>query len=369
MSDLFITCSSGLEDLLLKELQGMGISSARKGKSGVYASKDIRLVYKINYCSRIATRVLWPIANFPCPDKLALYREIKQIDWSRFLTLKKTFSIDSNVNHPNLRNSLFAALVVKDAICDLFREKTGARPNVEVASPDVQLNLFINHGQATISIDTSGAPLFKRGYRKQTIEAPIQESIAAAILQLSNYSSHEIFCDPFCGSGTFLIEAAMIATLTPAGFFRKSWGFVNLPQFTQSEWHTFRAQEDKQKIPLEKGRIFGIDVDPEAVKVSQANLQAAGFDEAIVITRKDIRSYFPDLPPTLIVCNPPYGKRLKASLDVYQALGKFLKTKCDPKNKAYILIPDQKLVQETNLPLKPILPLNNGGLEVGLYSI
>lgn len=368
MPDLFITCPSGMENLLKQEMHDLGISQVRLGKSGVYLPQSMDFVYRVNYCSRIATRVLWPIASFPCADKNDLYRSSKQIDWSRYLSLKTTFSIDPNVDHPNLRNSLFAAMVVKDAICDLFREKTKARPNIQVSDPDVQLNLFIHNGRATISLDTSGAPLFKRGYRKQTTLAPLQESLAAAILTLCDYSSNEILCDPFCGSGTFLIEAAMIATRTPAGFFRKSWGFSHLPHYSESAWLACKNTANERVIPLEKEKIFGSDIDQEALRICQGNLQQSGFDPLISLERKDIRSYFPEFSPTCIICNPPYGKRLQSSEEIYRALGKFLKSKCAPTTRAYILIPEEQ-VKEVDLPCRKILSFSNGGLDVSLMSI
>ena len=369
MPDIFVTCPGGLEQLLFHELIALGISDVREGKSGVYIPRIIENVYKANYCSRIATRVLWPVTCFPCPDQNALYRNTKQIDWRKYLNLKKTFAIDPNVNHPNLRNSLFAAMVVKDAICDYFRDKTGSRPNIEVANPDVQLNLFINNGHATISLDTSGAPLYKRGYRKQTSTAPLQESLASAILTRCGYSSKEVFCDPFCGSGTFLIEAAMMASNTPAGFFRKTWGFFHLPDFLESKWQEFKLTSDHLRIPLQKNSIFGADIDPEALKICAANIETAGFADSISLERKDIRSFFPEFVPTSVICNPPYGKRLKAANDLYQALGKFIQFKCPPEIKAFCLIPDPLLAKETGLSPTRLMPLKNGGLEIELYQL
>jgi putative N6-adenine-specific DNA methylase len=360
MGELFVTCASGFEPLLIEELGQLGIRTRRKGFRGVYVDQEMEAVYLINYRSRLATRVLWPLAQFACPDREALYEAAKKIDWQIFLDLEKTFAIDANVSHPKLRNSLFAALVVKDAICDNLRESLGGRPSIDIKNPDLQLNLFIHQGKATLSLDTSGIPLYKRGWRSSTADAPLQETLAAAILHLAQYTEHDTLCDPFCGSGTFLIEAAMVATQTPAGFFRKSWGFVNLPQFSVDAWLKVKQAADRNRKPLVKGKIFGADRDPKAVAICKSHLKTTGFD--IDVACKEIRSYQPPHAPTVIVTNPPYGKRLEASLSAYRDLGAFA------RGKSFILAPDNHLMQATRLRVKNTFDLSNGGLPVTLFS-
>lgn len=361
MKEIFVTCAAELEYLLIDELKKLGIT-AKKGSCGVYIPQEMRNVYAVNYCSRIATRVLWPLSHFRCRDRHDLYREAKNIDWQKYIPAGKTIAIDSNVSHPNLRNSHFAALVVKDAICDQLREKTGVRPNVDIAAPDVQFNLFIQNGYATINLDTSGMPLYKRGYRQESGIAPLQESLAAAILQISSYSAEDTLCAPFCGSGTFLIEAAMMATNTPSGYFRKSWGFIYLPEFSETEWQKFKQRMDGQIGTLAKGKIFGCDSDPRAVEICRKHLKQAGFD--IDVFHQEVINHRPDLQPTLIVANPPYGKRLKANLQPYRDLGVFLKSRSN--FRAAILSPDSESMRAVGLPIKKSYPLSNGGLDVRL---
>ena len=358
---IFVTCPTGIEALLAEELKEFGIPNVRKGFRGVYVPQEMSNVYKINYCSRLATRVLYPIKQFTCKNKEDLYEHAKRIPWQQYMTLKKTFAIDSNVSHPMLRNSLYASLVLKDGICDFFRDKCGERPSVETQDPDVQLNLFIHDEKATISLDTSGAPLFKRGWRTEATEAPIQESLAAAILRLANYSPDDVLCDPFCGSGTFLMEAAMIATKTPPGFFRKHWGFFNLPEFSEAEWKKVKAEADAQRIPLQKGKIMGADKDPRAVDLALAHLKKAGFEE-IEVVRKDIRSYYPTISPNLVVTNPPYGVRLSVSADLFVALARFLKNRT-----AYILGVDEGIIRTMGITPKRTYDLKSGGLDIVLY--
>lgn len=358
---MFIVCSTGLELLLIQELKELGIP-ARKGFRGVYVAQTVDNVYKINYLSRIATRVLWPLADFPCRDRHDLYAQAKKIDWSLYLVSDKTFAIDSNVTHPSLRNSLFAALVVKDAICDQLRTKTGKRPSINLEKPDVQLNLFINNGRATLYFDTSGAPLYKRGYRQESVAAPLQESLAAAILKLAGYTPDDVVADPFCGSGTFLIEAAMIATKTPAGYFRKQWGFAHLPEFSSQEWQQVKTTADQAITPLQPGKIFGSDNDSKAVGISRAHAKAVGFN--IFISKQEAKNASYPTPPTLVVANPPYGKRLVNNEPPFRDLGEFLKT---VKARAAVLYPNKVLTRLLDRQTALKTTLCNGGLDVGLY--
>lgn len=358
--ELFITCPSGLEALLVLELLQLGIKHVRKSFSGVYVPLTMDNVYLINYCSRVATRVLWPLHSFLCRDVKMLYGRAREIDWVNLLNPEQTFAIDANVKHPKLRHSLHAAQVVKDALCDTLTAHYGGRPSVDVSSPDVQFHLFIDKGHATISYDTSGMPLYKRGYRELGSVAPIQESLAAAILLKANYAGQDVFCDPCCGCGTFLIEAAMIATNTPAGYFRKKWAFMKFPRFSESDWLRVKEEADKKIIPLPEGKIFGADKDRKAMENCRFNLRRTGFDQLINVTCQEVSLYRPVLSPTLVVCNPPYGKRLNLSKDMYGDLEGFTKKYHIPK--AFFLSP-----QDLNNTKK--FSFFNGGSKVNLYAL
>ncbi len=364
MDNIFVTCPGSIELLLLDELKEMGIEG-KKSLRGVFVPKTPENVYMINYNSRLATRVLWPLVTFRCRHKDDLYNFAKKIDWHLYIQAGKTFAIDSNVSHPNLRNSLFAAFIVKDAICDQFREKTGERPSIDVANPDVQLNLFINNEQAILSLDTSGDPLFKRGYRQATGPAPIQESIAAAILRQVNYTSSDILIDPFCGSGTFLIEAALIATQTPPGFFRKKWGFVNMPEFSEETWKATKSALDSKRIPLTPDTIFGYDKDRITLQSCLQNIRMTQFPITCEVC--EIQRLSPKKLPTLLIGNPPYGKRLETSKEPYLGFGQLLKA-C-PKARSALLSPDEYLIKATGLPFRKAASFYNGGLDVGLFTL
>jgi putative N6-adenine-specific DNA methylase len=363
MNELFITCGFGLEPVLSDELHELGITS-RKGFRGVYIPQTTENMFTVNYCSRIATRVLWPLASFNCNDRTDLYNAAKKIDWSLYLDLQTTFAIDANVTHHNLKNSLFAAFVVKDAICDQFRDRTGERPSVNIANPDIQLNLFIQNNKATISLDTSGAPLYKRGYRQDSVTAPLQESIAAAVLRLAGYTSQDTFFDPFCGSGTFLIEAAMQATLTPAGYFRKEWGFMRVPCFDAEEWKRIKLKVDQNIKPLKPGSIYGCDQEFHAISLCRKQLIKTGFP--IEVNEQPMQQFKPPHPPTVVVTNPPYGKRLQTSEQTFRELGAFLRT---AKARSAVLSPDFSLIRVMGRQVKQKTPLNNGGIEVMLYQM
>ena len=346
---LFISCAEGLEKLLLEELQELGISDVRQARHGASAAPTLQNIYRINYLSRLATRVLFPLRSFPCRDREELYDEAKRIDWSRYLSLEKTFAIDANVfDNFNLRHSLFAGLVVKDAICDFFREKTEERPSVNTAAPDVQLHLFIHGNKALLSLDTSGQPLHKRGYRLHATIAPIQETLAAALLKLSSYTWRDTLYDPCCGSGTILIEAALLATQTPPGYLRTSWGFFHLSEHKQELWETIKQEADQKRLPLAKGQIRGSDSDPGAIRAAQAHLEAAGFAAQIGLSHMPAEQVQLKQPVSLLISNPPYGKRLPLSETLHRSLAAL------PAERRYLLMPNRSHKGKA-------FPLKNGG--------
>jgi putative N6-adenine-specific DNA methylase len=371
-TSLFISCAPELEPLLAEELQEMGITSLTIGYRGVYIQEwDWATIYKINYASRLASRVLLPLVKFKCFDRQSLYRGAASFNWPSLIRSNQTFAIDANVQHKELRNSLFAAQVVKDVICDQVREKTGNRPSVNVQNPDVQLNLYIQHSTAIISFDTSGAPLHKRGYRQESVEAPIQETLAAAILRLAKYSKEDIVLDPCCGSGTLLIEAALMATKTPPGYLRRQWGFMQHPAYQQIEWLKVRNEIDQERQPILPKHFFGVDFNKNAVRVAKVNLRAAGFHQAVEIVQGDFREFVPSVPPTFLVANPPHGKRLEEASQLaplYRALGDFMKQRCAKPSRGFIFTSNLEMTKEVGLAAKRRYILNAGGLESRLLE-
>ncbi|HEY2810916.1 MAG TPA: THUMP domain-containing protein [Rhabdochlamydiaceae bacterium] len=367
MDELFITCAEHIEPLLCEELAELRVQGIRPGFRGVYAEKTLDTVYVVNYLSRLATRVLWPLAQFHCEDRDMLYAHAKKIPWLHYLNENKTFAIDANVSHPRLRHSLFAAQVVKDAICDAIRDARGERPSVDVKQPDVQLHLFIHNKQAVISLDTSGAPLYKRGWKIKRGEASLPETLAAALLRRSGYSAEQILCDPFCGTGTLLIEAAYIASRTPPGFLRKNWGFFHMPEHNAQKWENFKNVFDQKRIPLASQSILGADKDLAELSLCKAYVAKLGYD--IALTHKEVFSYRPVRQPTCIVTDPPFGKRLQSTKQVYEEFGLFLRAHCTPQSRVFVMAPSEETVQPIGLPIVSQTPLQHGGMQMFLYEL
>lgn len=371
--DLFVTCSAGIELLLIEELHELGFPDTTPGYLGVYvANSSLEAIYRINYGSRLASRVLLPIARFKCYDRNDLYREISAIDWSRYLHVDKTFAIDANVSHHReLRNSLFATQVAKDAICDQFSKKKGRRPSIDRADPFTQLNLFIQKDMAVISFDTSGTPLHKRGYRLEEVEAPMRQSLAAALLRLAQYRSGDILCDPCCGSGTLLIEAAYLATNTPPGFLRKRWGFTQLPNFSQVDWLRVKNEADAKRIPLPPGQIFGIDINKSAVHACKVNLRAAGLHQTVQVAQGDFREWTPPRQPNFLITNPPHGRRLddiEFLRPLYRSLGDFMKRELARPARGFVFTGELELAKEVGLAPTKRHVIDNAGIDSRLLE-
>jgi putative N6-adenine-specific DNA methylase len=370
--EIFVVCAEGIEPLLAEELVQLGHSRIQEGFRGVYVqTESFEAVYNINYCSRLAIRVLWPLRRFRCYDQKSIYKEVSAIDWFQYIPKGRTFAIDANVSHRSIRNSLFAAQVAKDAICDQFRDKTGSRPDVSTKNPDIQLNLYIRDDTGIMSFDTSGVPLHKRGYRLESGEAPIQETLAAALLTLAKYQGNEILCDPCCGSGTLLIEAALMASRTAPGYIRQNWGFMHLPEFLSEAWLKVKAEADRQRIPLPSGLLFGSDINKDMIRICKTNLRAAGFHQQVNILQSSFQDYTPPVPPNFIICNPPHGLRLEAPeqlVPLYRALGDFLKRKSSKPGRGFIFTGNLELAKEIGLQPKQRHVISNNGIDSRLLE-
>lgn len=366
MVKLFVVCAQSLEEILAQELYELGYQDVEVGYRGVYVEASEEAIYEINYCSRIAGRVLLPLLNFRCQTKEQLYESAKKIPWEKYIPFGKTIAIDSNVSHPQLRNSLFASQLLKDAICDRLKELRGERPSVDLKEPDIQLNLFIQHQRGIISFDTSGIPLFKRGYRQESVEAPIQESLAAALLYLLNYQGDEILYDPCCGSGTILIEAALMASRTAPGYLRQQWPFKYLPFYDHQKWLAVKARADDRRIPLQPNKFFGTEINKNAVRICKTNLRAAGFHQSIDIQQYDFREFEPTIKPNLILTNPPHGMRLnevESLKPLYRGFGDWMKRKAEKPARGGIFTSSMELAKEVGLSAKRRHVIMNSGVE------
>lgn len=364
-SEYFAQIGDGFEEAACKELQLLGATGIRPAYHGIYFKADPAVLYAVNYQSRLASRVLAPLLSFTCRDRRDLYRATKSINWTELFTLRNTFGIFANVaNNAKLRHSKFAALCMKDAVVDQFREHFGKRPNVDRQQPDIWLNLFIDGTRGTINFDTSGGSLHRRGYRRSSVAAPMRETLAAALVALSEWDRKTPLVDPMCGSGTLMCEAVMSACRIPAGHRRKQFGFSFLPDFDESVWQSVKQKADRQIRDLPPGLISGSDIDAKAVKTAKANLRSLPGGNAVQIRQSDFRS-LDSLENRIILCNPPYGLRLKDDSSLapfYKSLGDFLKQRCKG-SQAYIFFGNRELIKKIGLRPTWKKPMRNAGLD------
>ena len=364
-NEYFAQVAGGLEDIAAKELQELGASSGETITRGIHFKADLKSLYRINYRSRLATRVLAPLVKFEARTPEELYLGAKKVDWTNIFTLDQTFAVFANTFHSEIDHSQYASLKVKDCVADMFRKRyKQKRPNVDPRDPDLVIAVHIFENQVTLSIDCSGGSLHRRGYRQESVEAPMQETLAAAIIDFAGWDCKRPLYDPMCGSGTLLSEAWLKAGNIPAGTLRKHFGFMMLPGYDRRDWIKVKFHEDNQIKLVRGGLIRGSDINPKAVRMTRKNnAHIPGGDELIVKTMdfRDIDS----LENRLIVCNPPYGIRLMKDEDMGQFMkefGDFLKQKCTGSD-AYIYFGDRELVKSFGLKTAFKMPLRNGGLD------
>lgn len=369
--DLFISCLPGLEEVLGKEVASLGYGSM-KGRAGVFVPyQGMNQIYRLNLHLRTASRVLMPLGHFRCRDKADLYKGSLGVNWQPFFKGMPTFAIDSFVLHKSLTNSLYAAQLVKDAICDQLKDKMGSRPSVDTSNPELGLHLYIVDDMATISFDTSNPPLHQRGYRVEGGVAPLRENLAASLLMLAGYTAEDTIVDPCCGSGTFLIEAAMIASKTAPGINRRTFGFYRHPEYSQDEWEAVRQDALKQTVRLEPGRFFGIEESVKAYSILKRAIHQSKFDRWIAVSNGDFRTMQLPFAPTFVIANPPYGVRLsevEELADLYADLGDFLKQKTLKPAKGAIFTGSLDLAKCIGLKATKRHVLSNGGIDCRLLT-
>ncbi len=366
----FAQISDGLEPMGAEELAELGATDIAQTFRGLFFNADIKALYRINYQSRLVTRVIAPLSSFDCHSTKYLYKRAQEIDWTDFLSVDTTFAIFSHVSDSAISNSHYASLCLKDAIVDAFREKFDDRPNIDAKTPDVWIHLYIRENKATISLELSGGSLHRRGYRIKSVEAPMQETVAAAIVRYSGWSGTTPLCDPMCGSGTLLCEAIMHACHIPAGYLRKHFGFENMPEFSRKEWEEVKKEADSKIIDLPAGLVWGNDWARGAVEATRANLAALGFDKEVKLTSKDFRT-IPELSGTTIITNPPYGIRLGREEELknfYKDMGDFFKQRC-LDSAAYIYCGNRELIKSIGLRTTFKKAIKSGGLDGRLIKI
>ena len=366
--EIIATTLFGLEEVLAKELHEIGASNIEVLNRAVKYTGDQSILYKSNLYLRTALKILKPIAYFTAFNEQQLYDGIKKINWEEFITTEKTIAVDGTSYSEIFKHSKFIALKTKDAIVDKFREKSGVRPSVDTENPDLQINIHIADSYCTVSLDSSGTHLGKRGYRQAQTMAPISETLAAGIILLSEWDMRTDFIDPMCGSGTFPIEAALIATRTPSGR-QRHFAFEKWKDYDADLWQNIKAESEKKIIPF-TGKITGRDLDSGAVRIAGHNAERAGVDKIIKFESIDFLKSETAIENSFVVMNPPYGERLNEEdemIPFYKEIGTKLKhfyMGCD----AWIISGNLEAIKFVGLKPSRKIKLFNGAIECRLHK-
>ena len=352
----------GLEPVLAKELTQLGANNVQIGRRMVSFTGDKEMMYRANFQLHTAIKILKPISRFKAQSADDVYNEIKKIDWSKYLDNEHTFAVDAVVFSEEFRHSKFVSYKVKDAIVDQFRELTGQRPNISVSNPDIRLHIHIAEDDCTLCLDSSGESLHRRGYRQESVEAPLNEVLAAGMIMMTGWQGDCDFIDPMCGSGTLLVEAALIARNMAPGLFRKEYAFEKWPDF-DAELFDHIYNDDSQEREFNH-HIYGYDIDMKAVNTARMNVRAAGMTADITVEQQDFKDFVQPTQKSVMVTNPPYGERISTPdlLGTYRMIGERLKHQF-LNNDAWILSYREECFDQIGLKPSIKIPVFNGSLE------
>jgi putative N6-adenine-specific DNA methylase len=370
MEHFFASSPRGLEPLLAGELSALGAQRIAQVPGGVAFEGDWKVCYAANLWSRIASRILWRVGEFDYANEGDIYEAARKVDWMRLFTVERSLRVNVSAQKSPLKSLDFATLRIKDAVCDRFRETQGSRPNVDRADPDVRVHAFLESARGAFYLDTSGEPLFKRGWRAGAGEAPLRENLAAGIILLSGWQAEEPLLDPMCGGGTLLIEAAAMARGRAPGANRR-FGFEKLRIFNPSVWENEKKASLKPGNPPRTLQIFGSDNDPRVLGDARRNIAAAGVDRWIKLEQVDILERPAPAPAGVMVANPPYGERIGSKeqlAEFYPKLGSALK-KNYPGWRCHFFTADLRMPKLMRLQPSRRVPLYNGALECRLFEI
>ncbi len=353
----------GLAPVVSRELLKIGAREIEEHHRAVSFVGDLGTLYKANYMLRTALRILFPIAELEVNNEKELYDAIRSIDWSQWMTADDTLAVDCTLNSDFFNHSQYVALKTKDAIVDQFRDAMGRRPSVDLDEPTLRINVHISDTKMTVSLDSSGSSLHKRGYRVDTGKAPMNEVLAAGLIQLSGWERHQRLIDPMCGSGTILIEAAMAAANIPAGFFRPFFGFTKWKNFDEELWSKI-TEGAISRISEEPVDLTGIEISPNVIRKAKANILEARVDDMIKLFHADFRSWTPPEGRGVLIMNPPYGERMdKDDLEeLYGSIGTTLKKKYSGYD-AWLVTSSMEGIKHIGLRPSRKITVFNGPLE------
>ena len=360
--ELIAKTFQGLEEVLAKELTELGASNIEIGRRMVSFTGDKEMMYKANFYLRTAIRILKPIKHFEAKNADEVYEAIKSNAWEEYLDTNKSFAVDAVVFSNEFRHSKFVAYKVKDAIVDYFREKNGERPSIRINNPDVALNIHIAEDKCTLSLDSSGESLHRRGYRQEAVEAPLNEVLAAGMILMTGWRGECDLIDPMCGSGTIPIEAALIARNIAPGVFRKEFAFEKWNDFDQELFDTIYNDDSQEREFTHK--VYGYDNNPKANEIATHNVKAAGLSKEVILKIQPFQQFEQPKEKSIIITNPPYGERISTNdlLGLYQMIGERLKH-AFAGNDAWILSYREECFDQIGLKPSVKVPLFNGALE------
>ena len=370
MARFFALTSRGLLEVLEAELKEIGIENTLKGYGGVQFESSWSGCYRANLRSRIATRILLPILDFPAYKNEDLYNNIRRHDFTKYIDVSAALAVDARVRESVFTDQRFVAMKIKDAIVDQFRDKFGERPDVDTANPDLSIVARAVKNNFSISVDTTGEPLFKRGYRVAQVEAHLKENVAAGILRMTEWNKKIPIVDPMCGSGTFLIEAALMALNVSPGSLRKKFAFQKLTGFKREEWDrevSTALDEEAEDLDF---KFYGFDVDKKALESARKNAEYAGVGHLIEFERSPMETLKAPCENGMVIVNPPYGERLGNKFDLletYKNLAHTLKTAFKGW-ECYALSGDPELSAAMRLKAERKFPVYNGPIECRLLK-
>lgn len=365
----FAPCPRGLEPGLQDELTALGASQVRQVPGGVAFAGDWPLAWAVNLESRLATRVLWQVAHGRYRGEQDIYKLAYGVTWAKWFTPEQTMRVYVTARRSPLKSLEFITLRIKDAVCDHFRAVRGARPSIDTANPDVRVHAFLTADEVMLYVDTSGEPLYKRGFKQAAVEAPLKENLAAGILRLTGWHPTEALLDPMCGSGTFLIEAVQIALDIAPGLGRR-FAFEALKTCDEAAWRRIRRAAEGRRRHATGLPIFGSDSDSVQVKRARINLEAAGLADMVRLEQAELTERTPPADEGVMVANPPYGVRIGETAELaefYPKLGDALKANWAGW-RCYFLSADPELPKLIRLKASKRTPLFNGALECRVFE-
>lgn len=368
--EFFATTGRGIEELLAAELRELGMGGVVPERGGVRFTGEMADCWRANLWLRTANRVLVPLSTFPCASPQALYDGVRALPWERWLTPDQTLAVDGNLRDSAMTHSGYVALKTKDAIVDTLRDRYGRRPSVDTRNPDLRVNVHLVKNRCTVSLDSSGVPLDRRGYRLERTEAPLRETVAAALVELSGWSGEAPLVDPMCGSGTILIEAALKAGQRAPGLLRPGFGFQRWPGFDPLLWGELVAEARECALPSPGVPLLGYDRLAKAVEIARHNVSRAGVGGMVTIVKGDVRSFAPPPGPGVMVFNPPYGERLseeEALKPLYKQIGDVMKQRCTGYT-AFLFTGSPELAKCVGLRASRRFVLFNGPIECRLLK-